>query len=147
MMDCIPGLEYSAQTGTINSSCAPRRTENRLAVSETEKDVAEQSVICHYSGSEDAMGGLLGTIGHAEDAPSLYSCSFLRVFQKGEGNVLPNLLGKALCSTVFDGLLHESFYVVSGYFLGWLFKELSSELHELLDEVTLLEEHDLFDTD
>jgi hypothetical protein len=57
-------------------------------VPEAEKDIAKKPVICHHSGSENAMGGFLGAIGHAEDAPRLYSCCFLGVLQETEGNVL-----------------------------------------------------------
>lgn len=84
MMDCVPGLEYPTHSGAIDSSCTPRRTEDGLAVSEAEEDVAEKCVICHDPGWEDAMGGFLGTIGHAEDTPRLHSCCFFGVLQEAE---------------------------------------------------------------
>lgn len=116
MMDCIPRFEYPAQTSTINPSCAPGQTEHGLTVSETEKDVAEKPIICHHSRWENTVGGLLGTICDAENTPRLYSCCFLGVFQETERNILTDCLGKALCGTALDGLLHQPLDVVAGYF-------------------------------
>ena len=47
-----------------------------------------------------------------------------------------------MCGAALDGFLHQPLYVVAGYFFGWFFKELSGKLHELLDEVALLKQHD-----